>query len=64
MPILQDVLAKLKAKSPATGASVDLRIITAELVEAGYTDTQITHAIESLRHARVIDVVRGGVILL
>lgn len=56
MAILQDVLAKLKEKSAATGAPVDLRSITDELIEAGYTDAQIMHAIENLRDAKVIEV--------
>lgn len=56
MPILQDVLAKLKEKSAATAAPVDLRTVTPELIEAGYTYAQVMHAVENLRNAKVIDV--------
>ncbi len=64
MPILQDVLAKLKEKNVSTGAPVDLRSITDELIKAGYTDAQIMHAIQNLRDAKIIEVSPGKVILL
>ena len=63
MPILQDVFMKVKEKNGATGGPVELFSVTAELIEAGYTEKQVMQAVENLRNAKVIVLARGTVTL-